>query len=181
MSRPDLPYLFLRLKGRITRREFWIGFVGLFLLISLGNFGLDSISGSMTAFYIALFFPFMAVFMIYCVYGKRLRDMGRSVWPLNGAVALELLIMIAVMLAFGGAEYFSAFSQFDRREVIDPEITLAIRETYTTRISDNLLTIKVILLVVPVTFTLWVGLWPSNRKNQEHADPVRTQSPASDN
>lgn len=153
----DPKFLFLGRSGKISRSQFWIGFVGVFLFIAIGNYGLSRISGTMTAFYIALFFPFIALYMIYCVYGKRLLDMGRKRSWVFGIIALEIVAIIAVMLGFGGAEYFSEFSQFDRKEAIDPEITQAIIDKYQARQEDSLPIIKAMLLVIPTLFTIWVG------------------------
>lgn len=153
--------LFFRTKGRIDRLQFWIGFAGLFLFIGLGNFGLSTISGTMTAFYIALFFPFVALYMIYCVYGKRLQDMGRKPSWVFGIIALEFIAVIFVLLSFGGAEYFSEFSQFDRKEDINPELIQAIKDKYQARQRASLPQIQFWLLLIPALFTLWVGFTAS--------------------
>jgi len=50
------------------------------VLVLLFNFALGRLirSESIVAFLISLPFPFLVLHMTYCVYGKRLHDMGRS-------------------------------------------------------------------------------------------------------
>ena len=149
--------LFFQLKGQINRTQFWMGFVGLFVFVVGINALLNSLSGSMTAFYIALIFPFLAVYMIYCVYGKRLQNLNRTRWWITGAIFAQFLAVIAVMLTFGGAEYFADFAQYDRKEDIDPAVTQAIIDRYQARQAENLVTIKIMLLAIPTALTAWIG------------------------
>ena len=149
--------LFFKFGGQIPRQSFWIGFIGIAIFVTAGNALLRELGTTMTAFYISLFFPFIALYMIYCVYGKRLRHMGHTAKLLSAMIILEILAVIVVMLSFGGAEYFAEFSQYSRKEEIDPIVRDAIIQKYQDRLAANNHFIRPILLGIPVLFTLYVG------------------------
>lgn len=88
------------------RKDFWVGLFILTLLSAVFNFALQKLGNTNTAFLISLPFPFLVLHMTYCVYGKRLHDMGRSFWPLTGMIVLLIFVAIIVMLAFGGHRVF---------------------------------------------------------------------------
>ncbi len=161
--------LFLKTKGAIGRRDFWIGFIGLAILVMVYNTALRYLSTSaidennMIGFWLVIFGLPLLVFMIYCVFGKRLTDMGRTRWPFTGAIVLEILVIIVLMLAFGGADYFHEFSQYDRKTDIDPVRQQAIISTYQAQQAANMHIIRPAMLIVPLILTLWVGLTPSRK------------------
>ena len=106
--------------GRIDRKAFWIAFVIYAVFVGLSQFGLDKISQTLAGFFLSLLFIFLFFLMLYAIYGKRLHDLGRSVWPLTAMIAGTFLGVIVVMMIYGGAEYFTEFAQYDRKEDIDP-------------------------------------------------------------
>lgn len=127
-------------------------------LVVLFNFGLGRLGNSTLAFLISLPFPFLVLHMAYCVYGKRLHDMGRSFWPLTGMIVGLILVAIIVMMTFGGSEYFSEFAQYDRKEDIDPAEIERIKSAYQARLSDGTATVHNIMMGIIAAFTLWCGL-----------------------
>lgn len=150
--------LFFTQRGCIPAKLFWLGVVGLFAFVTAVNTLLRYLGfESNIAFVIGLIFPFLIFYMIYAVYGKRLHDMGRSVWPLTGAIFFEILVMIGVMLAFGGAEYFAEFSQYDRKAVIEPSVQQALTANYEAELAANKGKVRLILLIIPAALTLWLG------------------------
>ncbi len=155
-------HLFFSTEGRIDRQKFLIGFVCVSLFVFAGNTLLRTLGQSMTGFYIALFFPFISFYIIYCVYGKRLHDMGRTVRPFYIMIFLEIVAVIFVMLSFGGADYFSEFSQFDRKDIIDPAVTQDIIARYQDKVQANMPIIRPLLLGIPLLFTLWLGVAKSD-------------------
>lgn len=154
--------LFFSTKGRIGRAQFLVGVV----VASVVIFGFNRLlhwigettNHSMLSFWLALVFPFLALYVIYCLYGKRLTDIGRSRGWVFAMFALETLAVIIVMLSFGGADYFDAFSKFDRKDAIDPAVTQAIIDQYQSQIAANIYIIKPLLMAVPAAFTAWLGL-----------------------
>lgn len=154
--------IFTSPEGRINRVTFLIAFAVAAAIIAAYNMGLRRLGyESLAGFFIALFFPFLAIYVLYCIYAKRLRDMGQSGRLFFLMIIVEIFAVIAVMLMFGGAEYFAEFSQYSRKETIDPEIISAITEKYQNRLTENHHIIRPLLLLVPLAFTAWVALTPS--------------------
>jgi len=151
--------LFFTQRGCIDQKQFWLGVIGLFVFVTGVNALLRYLGyESNIAFVIGLIFPFLIFYMIYAVYGKRLHDMGRSVWPVTAAIFFECLVMIGVMLAFGGAEYFAEFSQYDRKAVIEPAVQKTLTENYQAELAANAGKVRFILLIIPVALSLWLGI-----------------------
>ena len=153
------PYkMLLSPSGRMGRKDFWIAMVIFSLLVVLFNFALQRLGSSTTAFLVSLPFPFLVLHMAYCVYGKRLHDMGRSFWSLTGMIVSLIMVAIIVMLTFGGSEYFSEFAQYDRKEDIDPAEIERIKTAYQKRLSQGNATVSNIMMGIIAAFTLWCGL-----------------------
>ena len=132
------PYkVLLSPSGRMGQKDFWIAMVIFSLLVLLFNFALQRLGNSTPAFLISLPFPFLVLHMAYCVYGKRLHDMGRSFWPLTGMITSLILVAIIVMLAFGGSEFFSEFAQYHRKAEIDPAVQKDIVERYQAEMAKS--------------------------------------------
>ena len=127
---------------------------------------------SVWAFLISLPFPFIALHMTYSIYGKRLHDMGRSFWPLTGMIASLILVAIVVMLSFGGSEYFAEFSQYERKEDIDPVILAEIQERYQTRLAQGNTTVSAVMYGIIGAFTLWCGFSKSDPNTNNYGAPT---------
>ena len=156
--------LFLRPTGEIGAKPYLIGVVGIAVFVIAVNTFLRSLTPGELSFSVALVFPFLALYIIYCVYGKRLHDMGFSVWPLTGLITAELFVMMGLMLAFGGSEYFEGFAQYERKAVIDEAVRQALISDYQAEQAANLGTIKIALWILPVVFTTWLALGPKRER-----------------
>ena len=154
--------LLLSSKGAIGRQDFWIGFGLIAILVFAYNSAIRYFgAGSLPTFWLIVIGLPLLFYIISCVYGKRLTGMGRSRWVFTGAIALQFLIILALMLSFGGAEYFSEFAQYDRKEDIDPERQKAIIEAYQARQAAGMHIIRPAMFIVPVLLTLWLAISPS--------------------
>ena len=157
--------LLLSPSGRMSRRDFWLG-VAVFAILAIGfNFALRQLGNSTLAFLISLPFPFLALHMSYCIYGKRLHDMGRSFWPLTAMICSLILVAIIGMLAFGGSEFFSEFAQYERKQDIDPAIRDAIQQRYQDKLQAANAPISALMQAIIAGFTLWCGLAKSDPKD----------------
>ncbi len=163
-----IPSLLLRPSGRIGQKDFWIGLVVFMILILSFNFGLRLQGNSVWAFLISLPFPFIAIHMTYSLYGKRLHDMGHSVWPLTGMIVSLICVAIIVMLAFGGSEYFNEFSQYGRKDEINPAVRNAIIERYQARMAQSHNVVSGVMMAIITGFTLWCGLSKSQKLNNKY-------------
>ena len=150
--------LLLSPAGRIGRQHFWIGMAVFAVLVVVFNWGLKQMGGSTWAFLMSLPFPFLVLHMAYSIYGKRLHDMGRSFWPLTAMIVSLIVVAIIVMLSFGGSDYFAEFSQYERKEDIDPAVRAAIQERYQARLAEGNGTVSAIMSAIIGGFTLWCGV-----------------------
>ena len=73
-------------------------------------------------------------------------------------IVLLIFVAIVVMLAFGGTEYFSEFSQYDRKEDIDPEEIERIKNAYQKNLSEGNATVYNVMASIIFIFTLWCGI-----------------------
>lgn len=159
--------LLLSPAGRIGRQHFWIGMAIFAVLVVVFNWGLKQLGGSTWAFLMSLPFPFLVLHMAYSIYGKRLHDMGRSFWPLTAMIVSLIVVAIIVMLSFGGSDYFAEFSQYERKEDIDPAVRAAIQERYQARLAEGNGTVRAVMSAIIGGFTLWCGLSkPENGANK---------------
>ncbi len=163
--------LLLSPAGRIGRQEFWRGMAVFTVLVVLFNFGLKQLGNSVWAFLISLPFPFLALHMAYSIYGKRLHDMGRSFWPLTAMLVSLIIAAIIVMLTFGGSEYFSEFSQYERKSDIDPAVKAAIQDQYQARLAEANGPVRAIMWAIIGGFTLWCGLSKSDAQSNKYGPP----------
>ena len=167
------PYkMLLSPSGRMGRKDFWVGMVIFSILVVLFNIALKSLGNSTPAFLMSLPFPFLVLHMAYCVYGKRLHDMGRSFWPLTGMIVSLIVVAIIVMLTFGGSEYFSEFAQYDRKEDIDPAEIERIKAAYQVRLSQGNATVHNIMIGIIAAFTLWCGLSKADPETNNYGPPA---------
>lgn len=150
--------LLLSPAGRIGRQHFWIGMAVFAVLVLVFNWGLKQMGGSTWAFLMSLPFPFLVLHMAYSIYGKRLHDMGRSFWPLTAMIVSLIVVAIIVMLSFGGSDYFAEFSQYERKEDIDPAVRAAIQERYQARLAEGNGTVRAVMSAIIGGFTLWCGV-----------------------
>ena len=164
--------LLLSPAGRIGRQHFWIGMAVFAVLVVVFNWGLKQMGGSTWAFLMSLPFPFLVLHMAYSLYGKRLHDMGRSFWPLTAMIVSLIVVAIIVMLSFGGSDYFAEFSQYERKEDIDPAVRAAIQERYQARLAQGNGTVRAVMLTIIGGFTLWCGVSKPDAEANKYGEMV---------
>jgi uncharacterized membrane protein YhaH (DUF805 family) len=155
---PNLFKLLLSPAGRIGRRDYVIGLVGLVVIFILYGLLLNALGGSMAGFFAVLAFPFVILQIAYSVYGKRLHDIGRTLWPLTGLICLLLLAMIVVMLVYGGADYFSAYAEYTRDNPPSPEVVERLNAEFKPRQEKGEPVLKFIISGLLIGFSLWLAL-----------------------
>ena len=108
-------------------------------------------------FTVSLFVAVLNCYMIYALCAKRLHDMGRSVWAFTAMISLELCVIITTGLAYGMADYFTAFADYDRKEEIPEEVRQEIITNYQASLQPHMTEITILFWVVPVLFCLWLA------------------------
>jgi len=164
----NIKHLLLSSRGRASRTGFVLGLIGFTIFVLLGNLGLRSLGNGMTYFYLAPVFWGLSIYMVYCIYGKRLHDIGRSVGPLMAMFAVLIMVMIIVMLKFGGAEYFAEFSKYERKAEIDPTIKAAIIKDFEDELNHASIVAGRIMWGVIAVFTTWLLLSKSQPEDNRY-------------
>lgn len=164
--------LFLSPAGRMDRRDFWIGIAGFIAFVLVMQFIMAKIATTLTGFFLSLIYIVLVFQILYSVYGKRLHDMDRSYWLLTGMLTLTFIMAIIVMMTFGGAEYFSEFAQYNRKEDIDPAEIERIQTNYQNRLAQGTLPLKISLYGVWAAFTLWLGLAKPDPNSNQYGKPL---------
>ncbi|MEE9273375.1 MAG: DUF805 domain-containing protein [Robiginitomaculum sp.] len=168
--------LFFSPRGRITRIAFIVGVVGIlafyltqkWIFLHLGSYlG----TGMFTDFFLPMLLFFITLHMILCIYGKRLHDMGKNLWPLTGVVFLSLSVLFFLGLHYGMLEYFETIHGFmNDPKLQDDPITLQnaikpVEEVYQNNLRNNMKTISALASILPVLFTAWLALWPGEKND----------------
>lgn len=152
-------YLLFVPSGRIDRKTFWLTLLAFAVLEVSFREGLFLHDNSSAFFFWGfLIWMVMLVCGIFAIYGKRLKDFGRSVLPIIAAIAALIVLLIILMMVYGGAEYFSAYSEYERKAVIDETVREAINQRYVERMSEAGPIVTIATSALMVGFTLWVGL-----------------------
>ena len=76
-------------RGRIERPAFIIGVISLLVFTALQKLLFARLGAGMVSFYVPMILFFVTFHIVLCIYGKRLHDLGRSLWPLTGMIALH--------------------------------------------------------------------------------------------
>ncbi len=168
-----LPYsLFVSPRGRIGRQTFLLGFAVWCIFYAAQYLWFQKTGENSVNFFLALGLMMLNIHIIFCVFGKRLHDLGRSTWALMGMFALVLIIAIFVMLNFGGLEYFDTIMQNPDKQN-DPKFMKHVHQIYQDRLSANLPKIGPLLLIAPLVFTLWLGLKPGQSVQNRYGPALK--------
>ncbi len=134
----NLTALLLSPKGRIRRRDFWVGFI--IVMVSSVLIGLVPIVGPILGF--VLLWPQI------CIHAKRLHDMGWSAWIMLVPFGVTVISMILVV-ANGGAAL----------------LTAPPAEAFASPAMDAARLYFLIALLFGLAFLLWVGLSKGNPRD----------------
>ena len=149
----DWTTLFLAWRGRIGRREFWIGF--LIVMLASVLFGSLPVIGQIAG--LLLLWP------QFCIHAKRLHDFGRSAW-----LMLVPVIVSLVALVLAGVSMFTEIADEGGVGPIDPTDLGQLMLLF-----GPALGFLGLALLVGLAFLLWVGLTPGDpRPNRFGPPPV---------
>ena len=145
--------------GRTRPKTFWTWLAVFAVLVVAFDWGLGRHPND-GAFYFWGFLIWLTMLIcgVFGIYGKRLKDFGRSVLMIILAITALLVLLMVIMLGFGGAEYFAEYGQYERKATIDPAVREAINARYTERMAAAAPVVRWSTGALMVAFTLWVGL-----------------------
>lgn len=136
----DWKHLFLSADGRIGQKDFWVGWLILFVAGLV--LGLIPFIGQIAA--IVLIYPSV------CVFSKRLHDMGKSGW-LAAAPYIVGIVALIIAIMMGGAGIVTAALSGNAEN--DPAAAAAVLSGLGGAVG-----VMMLAGVFGIAFTLWVGL-----------------------
>jgi uncharacterized membrane protein YhaH (DUF805 family) len=151
----DWKNLFLNANGRIGQKDFWIGF----LILFVGGFilGLIPILGMIVS--IVLIYPWV------CLFSKRLHDFGKTGWLAAVPFAIGVVAMV-LMMVMGGAAMFGAASGTNAG-------------AGSAMAAFGMIGILgLVCFAAYVAFVLWVGLSKSDPGTNQYGPPPVSGAPA---
>jgi len=167
--------LFLSPSGRISRRSFIIGVVGLLAFIVLQLFGLRLLGMGMTNFFLTLALFFLNFHIVMAVYGKRLHDLGRSFWPLIGLFSLIIIVWLIMILNYGGIEYFDTVMAHPEYAGNEEEMKKVL-QVYQDKLAAGMPKARWVMAILPALFTLWLAISPGQEgDNRYGSNPTSTK------
>ncbi|WP_296817799.1 DUF805 domain-containing protein [Brevundimonas sp.] len=146
----DWKTLFLDANGRIGKKDFWIGFLILFVAGIILNF--VPVIGQIAA--ILLIYPWI------CLYSKRLHDFGKSGWLVIVPVVAMIVATIGSIMTMGAAAFGAASSTTDYGAASAMMGGLG-----------GMALLNVVALLVCLAFLLWVGLSKGDEGTNQYGSP----------
>ena len=147
--------------GRIGQKPFFVGLAVFVIFYAAQTLIMRVLGTSLFGFFLALTFLCLNLYMLYCLFGKRLHDTGRSVAPFFGMLAAVIVFAIFLQLQSGGLEYFDTImANPDRQD--DVEWMREQHVIYQERLASNMPHLRWILWLPPLLLTLFAGLKKSD-------------------
>ena len=151
--------LFLSPRGRINRLEFAVGVAVLIAFVIAQKYIFAVMGEGLISFFLPMIFFFLTLHIVLCIFGKRLHDLGRSLWPLMGLFSLMIIAAILVSLNFGGLEYFNTV--IAHPEYAGDEVAMKqVQQVYQETLAANMPKVRLLMAIIPGAFTLWLLLRP---------------------
>lgn len=165
--------LFLSPRGRIGRQAFIVGVLLWGAFYTAQYFWFKNTGTNTPNFYLSLIFLVINIQIVFCIFGKRLHDLGRSTWPLIGTFMLVFVAAIIVMLNFGGLEYFDALMANPELQN-DPEAMKQLHQTYQDTLAQNIPQSRALMSIIPVLFTLWLAVTKGQSEANRYGNPLQS-------
>jgi uncharacterized membrane protein YhaH (DUF805 family) len=148
----DWNFLFLSANGRIGQKDFWVGFLILFVASIICS--LIPILGMILI--LALIYPWV------CLYTKRLHDFGKSGWLQLIPIAANFLLGIVATVVSGGAMMAASAGSAGGLGAMFATMGLFL----------------LISLAIGIGFLLWVGLSKGDPGSNQYGPPPASTTAA---
>lgn len=159
--------LFLSPSGRIARRPFIIGVAGLAIFIVLQLYFLRFLGAGMTNFFLGLALFFLNFHIVLSVYGKRLHDLDRSLWPLTALFFLIIIVWLLMILNYGGIEYFDTVMAHPEYAGNEEEMKKVLN-VYQDKLAEGMPKARWVMTILPALFTLWLAIAPGQKGDNRY-------------
>ena len=143
--------------GRIDQKQFWRGIAAFAVFYIVQVLIMRVVGTSLPGFFLALTFLCLNLYMLYCLFGKRLHDTGRSVALFFGMLAALIILAIILQLQSGGLEYFDTImTNPDRQE--DAAWMREQHVIYQERLAANMPLVRWLLWLPLALLTLFAAI-----------------------
>jgi len=157
--------------GRIGQKQFFFGLAIFVAFYAAQIFIMRAVGTSLPGFFIALTFLCVNLYMLYCLFGKRLHDIGRTVGLFFLMLAALIVLAIFLQLQSGGLEYFDTImANPDRQD--DAEWMREQHVIYQDRLAANMPYVRLMLWLPPFLLTVFVGLKKGDPRENLYGDPA---------
>lgn len=141
--------------GRINQGQYWIGI----LILFFGNILVNFLGGIGILLWAAL------AYVGFCVYGKRLHDIGKSIW-VHAIVWLVILIIAigSLFMSWGALELIMA--EIDPQQAPTEEEMVAIMTELGPELIQEVMPISLAYLIntgIWLIYTVWLGAMGSQK------------------
>lgn len=166
-------YLLFVTSGRISRRTFWITLLVFTILAAIFQRGLLLHEPSSAVYFWGfLIFMVTVIWGFFAIYGKRLKDFGRSVWPIVLLIVFWIAAMLIFGILYGAGDYLAEFSQYERKAIIDETVKQDLREAYEAKLREApQWFLSLLMWLSLIVFTLWVGLTKGDSGENHYGPP----------
>lgn len=116
---------------------------------------------------ISLLVTFLAIYLLYTVYVRRLHDFGQSAGVFFATCFLFILTIVVVLGHAGLAEYFQIMA--DNPEIANDETAAqALAEKYQAKVKENVPWAGPASLIPFYVLTVVCAIWPSNKAENKY-------------
>lgn len=147
--------VFFSPNGRINQGQYWIGIIALFF----GNILVNFLGG------LGILLWGLLVYVGFCVYGKRLHDIGKSIWV--HAIVWVVILIVAIgslVLSWGALELIMA--EIDPQNPATEEEMVAIISDLGPELIQEIMPISLAYLINTgfwLIYTIWLGATGSQK------------------
>ena len=170
---PNILKLLFSPNGRIGRRDYLVGLVGLTVIFFAYGIALNLLGPTIPGLFAVLAFPFIILQIAASIYGKRLHDIGRTMWPFTGLIFLIILIMVIVMLTFGGADYFAEFTKYSPENPAPDDLAEELNRKFGEEQRKGEIYLSWIVSILLLTFSLWLLLAKPDPEENRYGSPEK--------
>lgn len=160
----------LHAPGRINQKQFFVGLAVFAVFYGAQIIAMGIVGTSLLGFFLAMTFLCLNLYMLYCLFGKRLHDTGRSVAPFFGMLAALIVLAIFLQLQSGGLEYFDTIMANPDRQ--NDEAWMQQQHViYQERLAGNMPHVRWFLWLPPLLLTLFAGLKKGDKGENRYGNP----------
>ncbi len=166
--------LLLSPRGRIGRVDFLIGLAFLIGFVFAQKYIFSIMPDGLVSFFLPMTLFFLTFHIVLCVYGKRLHDMGYTIWPLTGLFFVMIIAAIMVMLNFGGLEYFNTV--IAHPEYAEDEAAMKqVQQVYQNTLAANMPKARILMTILPGAFSVWLLSRSGQAEDNQYGSIIGTK------